>query len=215
MQQAPRGPIPDGPDGIVNSEPMKTTSALYWIGGVTFMLLICVGVVFWWAHRTHLAREEMLRHRAEAMQWDRARLTESWGEKIDWYPNAEAEPALAVLPRSRLSEFDTIFVLFHGDRGAASLILSQIGGYYDDLAIDARRWPETLNERPLDGAETERLRTLVALMEARLERFDPPSQRRSWNNTLLRIARELLQRQQSGTQEGASPANQAAPASVG
>jgi hypothetical protein len=201
MQAVPPPQVIASPDPRAPMLSRRVKTAFVWIAAAAVCLAAAAGIAARWIHVADQAREELLRHQREAFAWSREELTAHWGDKLSWHPDAGAETALAVTPRSLWNDFDAIYILYRDNNAVAVLALTQVGGYFNLEPIRAREWPETLIPRRLSAGERADLNLMIESIEDRLSTFDPQSNRSGWNRYVLSIARELAEHQAAAVDE--------------
>ena len=166
-----------------------------WLLIALALAAMAFGVTAYWMRQADAARAELRQTLGRVRQSDRQALIREWGDKVSWTPDSAAPLTLAVMPRTRRLSFDAIYALYQGRQVVATLALTSIGGYFNDLALDQRNHPDTLLARGLTPDERHRLQALGGLLEERLRHLEPQSNQYGWTREVLRLARKLDQAQ--------------------
>ncbi len=193
MNPTPTQPAPE-------VDPKPHVSGRVWALIVLLVLLAGGGMIYNWNWQMRGERARLTERLAAIPTLDREALEAAWLNRdglpnVSWTPDPQADPVLAVMPRAPHMKVDAIYALYRGHRATAILAISPIGGWFGDQRIDIRQHPETMVARPLDAIEQAELDTMIGLIEARRDRFDPESKEYGWTDHVLNQARRLRELQ--------------------
>ena len=179
------------------ARPRRPWPARWWALPALLAVAACLAAVVNWNWQMARQRAGISERMARIAGLDREGLERAWRNRdghgvVEWTPDADAEPALAVMPRSPLMEADAIYVLYRDRWVAAILAVTPIGDWFNGRPIGAGRRGDATLDRTLTDKERSDLEAMAGLLAERLDRLDPESARRDRAEQTLERARGLL-----------------------
>ncbi|MEN6624630.1 MAG: hypothetical protein ABFD69_00225 [Candidatus Sumerlaeia bacterium] len=166
-----------------------TLTRAHWIRlGVLFAAAAAASVAAWqWQLGLERARFE--RSLADLKGYSRAELAKQWRDRDDlpavkWSPVENADPALAVIPRSGHMFQDAIYILYRGDRPSAILAVTGIGTWWNGSRLSSGTKPGTKDA----GDRTEMVRLMAEYRAAQ----KPGAPAIASTDHAVQVAKELV-----------------------